>query len=412
MIDTGMFVYPWDIGDVGDFTRDYAATGLNSVAPALSYHHGNVLHARSGRVGRIEQAAVSFAPNPALYREIVPAVHRETADRGVVASIRKWCRVTGRHFSAWTVFLHNSTIGAARPDLCVENHAGDRYRHALCPSNPEVRYYSLGLACDICDQFRPDSLLAESATYRTALHGDHHEIANTRVGPAALWLLSLCFCPHCLEKTAAARPALDVETARAVCGRLLVDLLNREVAIPGNDMTHIASLFLEYPELWQYQVERQRRVTDFIGDIWTGARSRSVQFRVFPSSTPFDICSAFLEGYSFRETAGVADVLVPLLYSSGESFPLVRNTIRLHDAKTPLGMVLTLHPARHPNRADFLGAVREAVADGELPRCIYIYNYTLASRERLSWLPEAMRIIQSADNAGKEADDGAGHANS
>ncbi|MCC8116608.1 MAG: hypothetical protein LIP18_05560 [Planctomycetes bacterium] len=410
MIDTGMFVYPWDIGDVGDFTRDYAATGLNAVAPSLSYHHGNVLQARTGRVGRIDRAAVSFVPNPALYRDIVPAVHRETADRGVAMELRNWCRETGRHFSAWTVFLHNSTIGAVRPDLCVENHAGDRYRHALCPSNPEVRYYSLALVCDICDQFRPDSLLAESATYRTALHGDHHEIANTRVGPAALWLLSLCFCPHCLEKTAAAQPDLDVERVRALCGRLLVDLLNREVAIPGNDMAQLASLFLEYPELHQYQIERQRRVTEFIGDIWTAAHSRSVELRVFPSSTPFDICAAFLEGYSFRDSAGVADVLVPLLYSPGETFPLVRNTIRLQDMTTPLGIVLTLHPARYPGRADFLGAVREAFADGERPRCVYVYNYSLASRERLSWLPVAVRIIQSADKAGNDAGGGADNA--
>ncbi|MCC8165067.1 MAG: hypothetical protein LIQ31_02675 [Planctomycetes bacterium] len=406
MIDTGMFVYPWDIPDVGDFARDYAATGLNAVAPALSYHHGNVLQARTGRVGRIDQAAVAFTPNPALYRDVVPAVHREAADRGVVAGIRDWCRETGRHFSAWTVYLHNSTIGAARPDLCVENHAGDRYRHALCPANPEVRQYALGLTRDILDQFQPDSLLAESATYRTALHGDHHEIANTRIGTAAMWLLSLCFCPHCLEKTAAERPDLDVEKARTLCGWLLVDLLNRETAIHGNDMAQVASLFLEYPEIHQYQRERQRRVTEFIADIRTAAHSRSVNFRVFPSSTPFELCASFLEGYSFRDNAGAADVLVPLLYSPGETFPLVRNTIRPRDATTPLGMVLTLHPARYPGRADFLGAVREAVADGEKPRCVYVYNYSLASRERLSWLPEAVRILEAADTAG----DGAGNA--
>ncbi len=60
MTETGMFLYPWDLGaDFAAFRDEYAATGCNALAAAVAYHHGNVLSARSGRITRIPEAAAA-----------------------------------------------------------------------------------------------------------------------------------------------------------------------------------------------------------------------------------------------------------------------------------------------------------------------------------------------------------------
>ncbi len=385
-----MFVYPWDLGGMETFSRNYPATGCQTVVPALSYHHGDILSARTGRVYRLDKAAVAFTPTSALYGDLQPDVYTETAGQGVVDTLRTWCSATGRLFAAWTVLLHNSTLGARRPDVCMENFAGDRYRHALCPSHPEVRLYCSALIKDICRQFSPDSLIVESATAKTALHGSHHEIANVRIGRAALWLLSLCFCPHCLEN-AAKRPGLDPERVRNVCAALLDALLNSETYFPGNDSAQVASILLEYPELHAYQLERQERVGELIAVVGAELRAQQVEFKLIPSAAPFPVGETFLEGFSFNRSSQLADVVVPLVYGEGETYQLVHNNMDLLGANARTGMALTLHPACFPGKEDFLAAV--ATAAEKDPYCAYFYNYSLASSERLSWVADATAIL-------------------
>ncbi|MDR2803008.1 MAG: hypothetical protein LBB22_01800, partial [Treponema sp.] len=172
-IETGLYLYPWEIEDIGAFKNDYASIGCTGMAPALSYHHGNALIARTGRFKNIPESAVSFFPENKLYGDIKAEVHSEAARTGVVKSLRDWCAGTGRAFSGWIVLLHNSTQGGRHPDVCIENLFGDKYYHALCPSHPETRCYARALVTDICGQFSPDSLIMEAITLQPAQHGAH-----------------------------------------------------------------------------------------------------------------------------------------------------------------------------------------------------------------------------------------------
>jgi hypothetical protein len=82
-------------------------------------------------------------------------------------------------------------------------------------------------------------------------------------------------------------------------------------------------------------------------------------------------------------------VLLPLVYSAGESYALVRNTIRLYDRETPVGIGISLGLA--PDKNHFLGALQEAQEGG----CEYFftYNFSLASAERRLWLAEFNREL-------------------
>lgn len=391
MVETGMYLYPWDIGPSFDeFTEEYARTGCNAVAPALSYHHASVLSARSGKIYRLAEAALSFSPRDDLFDRLKPETHAVTAELKVVDRIRDWCRSSGRHFCGWTVILHNSTIGRRHTDACCENAFGDRHTHALCPSNPDVRHYALALVRNICQSLAPDSIMLEAATVPTPFHGEHHEIANVKAGPAALWLFSLCFCPHCM-KAAGEADGVDPERTRNVCRTALQALLNTETAIPSNEPGQIAMLLLEYPELYAYQRARQNRVAEFIRPLSAEIRGHDVQCRLIPSSIPHPVNSCFLEGMSFAGTAGLADALVPLVYGEWETFANVEGNIRLADGATPVGMAMTLHPGRYRDRGAFLGAVAEATDHN--PACAYFYNFSIASRERLGWIAEAARLL-------------------
>lgn len=392
-VETGMYLYPWDIGgSFADFTAEYARLGLNAVAPALSYHHASVLSARSGRTYRLPDAAVAFAPTGELYGRLKPEVHGETVRKGTARLLRDWCRNTGRHFCGWTVVLHNSTLGRRHPDACCQNAFGDRYTHALCLSHPEVRRYAEALVRDICLSLEPDSLMLESATVPSVFHGEHHEIANVKLGPAAEWLYSLCFCPDCM-RAAGETDGVDSERARADAVATLQYLLNNETAIPGNGQAQLAMLLLEYPALYAYQRARQAGVAAFVRSLSGVIRDHGVQCKLIPAARPYPATSVFLEGLSYAAVASDVDTLVPLVYGEGETFASVQANVRLAGADTPVGMAMTLHPSRFPDRGGFLGAVADAARCQA--GCAYFYNYSIASQARLEWVAEAAAIMEN-----------------
>jgi hypothetical protein len=384
---SGMYFYPWEAGDLAAFKDEYEKTGCNAMAPALSYHHGNTYIASKGRYRQIKESALSFRPRESLYGRLMPLVHEDPARSETVKALREWADKKNIHFSAWTVLLHNSSLGQKHEDLTMENLFGDHNSHALCPAQAEVRLYEEALINDICGQFAPDSVMLESVTFLTAMHGGHHEIANLAVSPALRWLLSLCFCKACMEHAARLFPAVDFASVREKAKRAVLAISNTETFIPGNGDAQIQQLLFEIPGLFQYQFARQETIGESIGGIGRDLRQRGIKLIVIPSAAPFDINRVFMEGMNFRGNAGKADVLLPLVYSPGETYELVRNTIRMYDGETPVGMAASLGLA--PGKDHFLGTLRKAWEAG--CRYFFTYNFSLASAERRTWLAEFNR---------------------
>jgi hypothetical protein len=381
-----MYLYPWEIGNLEDFKKEYEKTCCNAMAPALSYHHGNTYIASTGKYRQIKEAALSFMPQGSLYGRLKPLVHEEPARSGTVKALREWADKKNMHFSAWTVLLHNSSLGQRHEGLTTENLFGDHNSHALCPSWSEVRHYEDALVGDICGQFAPDSVMLESVTFPAAMHGGHHEIANIAVNPALRWLLSLCFCEACMEHAARLFPALDFAALREKVKRAVLAVSNTETFISGSGDAQIQQLLFEIPGLFEYQMARQETISENIGRISRNLRQKGIKLILIPSAAPFDINRVFMEGMSFGGNAGKADVLLPLVYGPGETYELVRNTIRVYDGETPVGMAVSLNV---PGKSQFLGALGDAKEGG--CRHFFTYNFSLASAGRRTWLAEFNR---------------------
>jgi hypothetical protein len=383
-MESGMYLYPWETGDMETFAREYAETGCNAVAPALSYHHANTFAASSGHCRQLRESAVSFTPETGRYGAIRPLVHEDCARRGIVKQLRDWAVRENISFAAWTVLLHNSSQGERLPGFAMENLFGDPFPHALCPSRREVREYAHALCGDIIAQFAPDSVMLESVTALPAFHGCHHEIANVLLSPALRWLYSLCFCPDCMSAAAARNPSLDPVSLREGLKKLALDLANGENLIPGNGDVQLTQLLFEIPGLFEYQKTREEGISDFIAEMSSLIRGKGVRAIIIPSASPFDVNRVFMEGMRFSLNHTRADLLLPLVYGPGETYALVKNTIRLFDAGTPVGMAASLNPVQAPDRAAFLAglaAAREAGCNH-----VYFYNFSLASRERRRWV--------------------------
>jgi hypothetical protein len=379
-----MYLYPWEIEDMETFKKEYAGTECNAVATALSYHHGNTFAAATGRYRHIKEAALSFVPEARHYGLIKPLVHEEVAAKGTVRELRDWAGKRGVRFSGWTVLFHNSSQGGLDQELTTENLFGDHYVHALCPANRDVREYEKALLSDIAYQFAPDSVMLESVTPLPAMHGMHHEMSNVRISPVLRWFLSLCFCPACMEYAAGFFPCLDPDALRVRLKKAVLGLANSEHHIPSNGDAQIIQMLLEIPGLYEYQKARQQNTGECIRLASETLGEKGVSMILIPSATPFDINRVFMEAMSFTGNMGTADLLLPLVYGPGETYRAVLNTVRLFDTETPVGMAASLNPAQYPDRGSFLSTLAAAHAEG----CehFYIYNFSLASRERRGWI--------------------------
>ncbi len=201
--------------------------GIEGVALSANYHHARDVfpHNPKYHVFRNEGDVAWFAPDRARYGSgLVPRQAAEAAGRDILDEL---CRIAGPRgipVTAWTIFLHNSTLATEFPDCATRNVYGDPYLTDLCPANPRVRAYCSELASDIC-RYPVRRLLAESLHYRPLEHGAHHERYLIDLSGEARTLLSLCFCPHCREAGARAGIACDAlaEGIRTALDRIFDD---------------------------------------------------------------------------------------------------------------------------------------------------------------------------------------------
>ena len=127
--------------------------GLGGVTLAAAYHHGRDIfpHNPRRRVRFLEGGAVFFRPDPARYRglAIQPRASTLGASGDVLADLCEAASARSLRVRAWTVFLHNYTLGEAHPDCACRNAFGDPHLTDLCPANPAVRAYVRALSTDI-----------------------------------------------------------------------------------------------------------------------------------------------------------------------------------------------------------------------------------------------------------------------
>ena len=151
--------------------------GMDGVALCATYHDARDVfpHNPKFHVYRHQGDIAWFNPDPSRYRSaLVPRKADAAGDADLLADLCQRAGRRGMAVDAWTIFLHNSVLGAGHPDCVTRNVYGDPYLSDLCPANPRVRAYCCELAGDIA-RYPVRRLLAESLHYRPLEHGEHHE---------------------------------------------------------------------------------------------------------------------------------------------------------------------------------------------------------------------------------------------
>lgn len=225
-----LYLHPFDLRALAGHggLRRVRDLGFDEVAIAASYHDGRWLMPwhPEGRVRFLEDGTVHFRPR-ADYGALRPQPSAEVPANGP-SPLERLCAeasAAGLQARAWTVFTHNSRLGALRPDLCVQNACGDVYPYALCPSQPEVQRHIAALAHDVGAHDGLQTIELEALGQMGWKHSSHHDKASFAPGGLLDAALSACFCAACRTQTAAAGhdPQAAATAARGYVERALAD---------------------------------------------------------------------------------------------------------------------------------------------------------------------------------------------
>src|SRR5438093_712438 len=281
-IDTTLFAFATDLVDEGMETvleNVAGRAGLGGVTLPAAYHHGRDIfpHNPKRRVHFLEGGTVFFRPDPARYRglELRPRARSLCAGSDVLADLCRAASARSLRVRAWTVFLHNYTLGEAHPDCACRNAFGDPHLTDLCPANPAVRAYVRALSADIAAR-GVACVAAESLHYHGLEHGFHHERYFIELGPLGRYLLGLCFCEHCLA--AARRHGVDA-------GRLhreaRAELENRFATQPDPEPAELDRADLGSfagGELGGYLESRSKSVASLVAECAESAKAEGADF--------------------------------------------------------------------------------------------------------------------------------------
>ncbi|GAA0845374.1 hypothetical protein ACFQVD_23160 [Streptosporangium amethystogenes subsp. fukuiense] len=267
-MDSSLYVYVEDVRGEGmeavlDRITGYGLTGM-TVAAAYRRARDVTPHGRSRVTLRSDGA--HFTPPADLFGELrlVPPV-QEGAEEEPLAALRLATAERGLALHGWTVFLQNTTLGLANPDVTVRDCFGDRSSPAdLCPSHPDVRRYAVALGRAVARQ-GVDSVVAEALHFSTFGLG-HHECGFVPLGPMDAFLLGLCFCDFCMR--GAAGLGVNAEVAREECTRIVGAVLDGAPPAQG-EVTRAALTAYAGPEVVAYARARSEVVTSLVSDVST-----------------------------------------------------------------------------------------------------------------------------------------------
>ena len=373
--------------------------GLDSVALCATYHDARDVfpHNPQFHVYRHQGDIAWFNPEKSRYRSgLVPRKADAAGDRDLLAELIRHAAPRGMAVDAWTIFLHNSVLGAEHPDCVTRNVYGDPYLSDLCPANPRVRAYCCELAGDIV-RYPVRRLLAESLHYRPLEHGEHHERYLIHLPPEARTWMSLCFCPHCRE--VGARFGVAVDSLMAAMRTALEPVWAGEVAA--------GDLPLRLPtdaqaELDAFVDARGAAVASLVAEVRESMRPSNVQLgfidhaggmsHVMAGTSPDDEVTASSRklGIVLPAVAGVCDEICVLGYVDTPQ----RLQAMLASYAWVLGPDVKFSVALRPlvpdcrseqNLHEKVAAVLDSRATG-----MAFYHYAMMPLNRLDWIRRAL----------------------
>lgn len=386
-----MWTYPWDIQDQGlDGTtsdlRDRA--GLNTVSLATSYHAGRFLQPRSPTQKAYfpEDGTVYFRPDEALWqgKEIRPLMAQNVTDRGDMLRALVDARAKGgMKVSCWTVCLHNTRLGMLHPGHVTRNAFGNPNYYNLCPSSPAARDYVVTLIRDVTTNYRPDMLELESPNFMGFAHEYHHEKDGVGMNDEDDFLLSLCFCEHCVAR--ASKAGVPVEEARKAVTVFIAEMCDR--AVPEKQFSDFPGAgidaFKRWPALHAFLRWRSEPVTSLIREIKDSAHPATAIVLI-------DLKDGWLGGVDLEAVGKVCDGAILCCYfmPPDQTAALMKAGRAALGPDKYLGAGYRVFYPEVTSAEDLAARAKAAIdagADG-----INFYNYGLIPEKRLDWVRKAI----------------------
>ncbi|QQM30502.1 hypothetical protein JET14_19995 [Martelella lutilitoris] len=390
-----MWTYPWDIQDQGlerAFSDLAGRASLNTISLASSYHAGRFLQPRSpARKAYFPQdGTIYFRPDAALWasKTIRPLMADNVAERGDMLEALTTARDAGdgMKVNCWTVCLHNTRLGALHPEHVTRNAFGNPNYYNLCPSSPAARDYVVTLVRDMTTRYKPDMVELESPNFMGFAHEFHHEKDGVGLNAEDDFLLSLCFCDHCMARGKLA--GVPMEEARETVRGFIADMCEREV--PAKQFPDFpeagTDAFSAYPALRAFLEWRSEPVTSLIAEIRAAADPASRVVLI-------DLADGWMGGVDLQAVGEVCDGAILCCYfMEPEAVTALMKAGRA--ALGPNKYLGAGYRVFYPEvtSADALAArakaAIEAGADG-----INFYNYGLIPEKRLDWVRRAVDVL-------------------
>ncbi|WP_184359453.1 hypothetical protein [Rhizobium sp. BK602] len=386
-----MWTYPWDVqeqGIAGLFADLRDRAGLNTISLATSYHAGRFLQPRSPvrKAYFPEDGTVYCRMNEALWqdKEIRPLVAKHVVEHGdMLRALIDERLKGGLRVSCWTVCLHNTRLGMLHPAHVTRNAFGNPNYYNLCPSSPAARDYVVTLVKDVTTRYKPDMLELESPNFMGFAHEFHHEKDGVGLNAEDDFLLSLCFCDHCMAR--AAKAGVNADAARRTVSGFIAAMCERE--IPEKQFPDFPSVGIEafkaWPDLYAYLQWRTEPVTSLI---------REVRDQADPATkiVLIDLKDGWLGGVDLEAVGKVCDGAILCCYDMKPDAvaAVIKSGRKVLGTQKYLGLGCRLFYPEITSGADLAARTKAAIeagADG-----INFYNYGLVPAKRLDWVRAAV----------------------
>jgi hypothetical protein len=292
-------------------------TGINL---ALNYHASRDFLLRQGP--QLEYLADGFhyyLPNYDKYKvnSLRPASKDHLLDNKMLESVIVAADKAEMKVNAWAVFLHNSALGILEPSTTVTNALDNHFLSELCPANPRVRGYAVGLTKDLISR-GISGLAIESLHFHGTRHGEHHERFFMELSPTTELLFSLCFCQSCIAKFN--ENGGDGEALKARVSKVLEPFLSN--GDPWLDRILSQSYLVEIlgEELLKYLSVREDTVTSLYREVTNLTKAAGVKSSYIDQSTIIEMDNAepltlsWQIGIDNKAIRQYVDAYLPLFY--------------------------------------------------------------------------------------------------
>jgi hypothetical protein len=389
-------VYPWDVLDDPGAAAEISSIGVPRVSLACAYHSTRVFapHNPKRSVISAPYSAAYFAVEPNRYRhlrltpQLPDWIEGDSFGKALDA-----LRQAGLKVGAWTVLLHNSGLGEANRDLVIQNAFGDRYTHALCPAQPEVREYAATLVADICEHYPLDGLDLEACGYMGYSHLSHHEKSGVEMDLLSEYLLSICFCDACRQTMA--NHGVEVDRVEQGIRMALTELFGGLRSGTNNpDEAHGRLIDLLGIEATASLIAARDRVNlEMLDSILSRIQSvRPAEILVNAASSRYKN-GAFL-GVEPSDLAARVDTLLLSLWhlDPGAACTELQATVANVSGNARVLAGLRVFPPDFRSAEEFAGqclALAKVGASG-----FSFYHYGLCPRPNLDWIRHAIRAVK------------------